>query len=293
MKIGLLAGFFNPLATPRFVKAFGRTCDALGFESLWTPEHVVLFDQQESRYPYDPETGRFPVGGESGLLDPFIVLSFLAAVTERIRIGTGITLVPQRNPVYTAKMVSDLDVLLEGRFLFGVGVGWQKEEYEALGMPFEHRGSVCRDYLEVMKRLWEDPVSEYHGRYYDLLPCRQYPKPVQKPHPPIYMGGESLPALRRAADLCEGWFGFNLLPDEAAEPVRTLEKLLADCGRPRETIEVAVSPYMKSVSFADIERYAEIGVDHVILVPPLGNEAEILGALETYAERFLEPARRL
>jgi probable F420-dependent oxidoreductase len=295
MKIGVLLAMFNPLATPAYVTAVGRACDEAGFDSLWAPEHVVLFGEgeQESEYPYDTETGRFPIGGESGLIDPFILLPFIAAVTERIPIGTGITLVPQRNPVYTAKMVSDLDVLTGGRFLFGVGVGWQKEEFEVLNMPFEGRGAVCREYLEVMKRLWQDPVSQYEGEHYKMRACRQYPKPVQKPHPPIYFGGESNPALRRVADLGQGWFGFNLLPDETAERVSKLSSLLVERNRDRSEVDFAVSPYMKPVTFDDIERYAEIGIDHVILVAGGETTDDTLRTVDELARTMLEPAQRL
>lgn len=295
MKIGLLLAMSNPVATPAHVEAVGRACDAAGFDSVWAPEHVVLFDEgeQESRYPYDTTTGRFPLSAEAGLIDPFVLLPFIAAVTKRIAIGTGITLVPQRNPVYTAKMVSDLDVLSGGRFLFGVGVGWQKEEFEVLNMPFEGRGAVCREYLEVMRRLWQDPVSQYEGKHYGMRACRQYPKPVQKPHPPIYFGGESNPALRRVADLGQGWFGFNLLPDEAAERVRKLSSLLAERGRERDEVDFAISPYMKPITFDDIERYAEIGIDHVILVAAGATTNDTLRWIDQLASRILEPAKRL
>ena len=141
-------------------------------------EHVVLFDEYDSAYPYDP-SGRFPAGGDAGMVEPFTALTYLAAVTERIRLGTGICLVPQRNPVYTAKAVTDLDALSGGRVDFGVGVGWLREEFEALGMPFDRRGQRADEYLAAMRSLWCDEVSEYHGELYDLRPCRMYPKPVQ------------------------------------------------------------------------------------------------------------------
>jgi len=293
MKIGILPAMYSPVATPAHLKAVARACDQAGFETLWQPEHVVLFDEQESVYPYDDETGRFPIGGEAGLLDPFIALSFIAAVTDRIRVGPGITLVPQRNPVYTAKMVSDLDVLLGGRLIFGVGVGWQKEEFEVLQMSFEGRGEICREYLEVMKRLWEDPISEHHGKHYDMRACRQYPKPIQKPHPPIYFGGESKPALRRTADLGQGWFGFNLLPADVGDKVKMLEDMLAERGRARSEVEFAVSPYRKPITFDDIERYHEHGIDQVIVVADGSSTDATLRAVEEQARTILEPARKL
>ena len=152
------------------------------------------------------------------MVEPFATMAFLAAVTTNVRLGTGVLLVPQRNPVYTAKSVTTVDWLSNGRVDLGIGVGWLAEEFAALGVPFEHRGERCDEYLAVMRSLWTDEVSTFHGSFYDLPPARQFPKPVQQPHPPIHVGGESNAALRRAARLTEGWYGYNLDPAGAAEP---------------------------------------------------------------------------
>jgi alkanesulfonate monooxygenase SsuD/methylene tetrahydromethanopterin reductase-like flavin-dependent oxidoreductase (luciferase family) len=138
MKVGVFAPFAAVNADPEFLRAVGQSVEERGFESVWVAEHVVLFDDYDSRYPYSPD-GRFPGGGDSGLLEPFTALTFLAGVTGSVRLGTGICLVPQRNPVYTAKQVADLDVLSGGRVDFGVGIGWLREEFEVLQMPFEQR----------------------------------------------------------------------------------------------------------------------------------------------------------
>ena len=193
MKIGLFAPLGNGNATAGVLRTLGREAEARGFESIWVAEHVVLFDEYESQYPYSPD-GKFPGGADTGLLEPLTALTYLAAVTDRIRLGTGICLVPQRNPVYTAKQVVDLDALSGGRVDFGVGVGWLAEEFEAVAAPFERRGARCDEYLQVMKTLWTDELSEHHGELYDLPACKMYPKPVQQPHPPIHVGGESAAA---------------------------------------------------------------------------------------------------
>ena len=204
-----------------YLRALGTAVEERGFDSIWVAEHVVLFDEYASRYPYAND-GRIPVRPESGILDPFAALSYLAAVTTRVRLGTGICLVPQRNPVYTAKEVATVDWLSGGRFDLGIGVGWLAEEFAALGVPFDRRGSRCRAYIDVMKTLWADPISEYSGEFYELAPTRQYPKPVQQPHPPIHFGGESDAALRRVADLGQGWYGFGLEPGEVKERISRL-----------------------------------------------------------------------
>jgi probable F420-dependent oxidoreductase len=265
MKVGLFAPLGNPFSTPEYIRTLGREAEDRGFHSIWAAEHVVLFDDYASQYPYAAD-GKIPAGGESGILEPFTALSFLAAVTERIRLGTGICLVPQRNPVYTAKEVAGVDWLSNGRVDFGIGVGWLKEEFDACAAPFERRGARTREYIEVMKRLWQDPVSEHHGEFYDMPALRQYPKPVQQPHPPIHVGGESDPALKRVADFGQGWYGFNLLPDEVPEHLARLDKFLADRGRTRDEIEVSICPYLKGGGPEQARQYADVGVDQVIFL---------------------------
>jgi probable F420-dependent oxidoreductase len=243
MKIGVFAPLAAANADPEFLRAVGQAVEERGFESVWAAEHVVLFDDYASRYPYAPD-GRFPGGGDSGLLEPFTALTFLAGVTGHVRLGTGICLVPQRNPVYTAKQVADLDVLSGGRVDFGVGIGWLREEFEVLQMPFEQRAERCREHVDVMKALWCDEVSEYRGDHYRLRPCRMYPKPVQQPHPPVHVGGESDAALRRVAEFGQGWYSFNRTPEELGDPLRRLDQLLAEKDRSRADVEITVCPYL-------------------------------------------------
>ena len=292
MRIGVFAPFSNPFTTRETLTTLGQACEERGFHSIWAAEHVVLFDAYRSRYPYAAD-GRLPAGGENGILDPFACLSFLASVTTRIRLGTGICLVPQRNPVYTAKEAATVDYLSEGRLDFGVGVGWLREEFDALGVPWARRGARCREYLEVIRRLWCDPVSEFDGEFYTLPPCRQYPKPVQSPHPPIHFGGESNAALRRVADLGQGWYGFGLEPEAAAERIGALTRLLEERGRRREDVFVSVSPYMRPVDLDTIKRYADAGVDQVILLVFAPTSDAIRSTLDALASSIVEPARSL
>ena len=285
MKIGLFAPLGNPFSTPEYIDTLGRAAEERGFHSIWVAEHVVLFDQYESEYPYSAD-GKIPAGGESGIFEPFTSLAFLAACTSTIRLGTGICLVPQRNPVYTAKEVAAVDWLSNGRLDFGVGVGWLEEEFDAVNVPFERRNERCREYLEVMKRLWEDPISEHHGEFYDLPACRQYPKPVQRPYPPIHFGGESHAALRRVADLGQGWYGFNREPAEVPEALERLEKLLAERGRSRSEIEVSICPYLKGAQPDDVKRYEDAGVDQLILLAFAFDRDGLLETLDDLAASF-------
>ncbi len=292
MRIGIFAPLVNPQHDADYVMALGLGAEERGFHSLWLGEHVVLFDEYVSRYPY-AEDARIPLGGDSGLLEPFITLGFLAAATKRIRLGTAICLVPQRNPVYTAKEVATLDYLSGGRVDFGVGVGWLKEEFDALQVPFAGRGARTREYLEVMRRLWCDPVAAYSGEFYNLPPCRQNPKPVQAPHPPIHFGGESEAALRRVADLGQGWHGFNRTPEEAATGVARLRELLEERGRSLEEVEITVCPYTRTMDGATLSRYRDAGVDQITLMVASRSVDKLSAYLDRLAEEFVEPAKRL
>ncbi len=292
MKLGLFVPFATPAADAAFVRAAGSAADEAGFDSLWVAEHVVLFDEYASKYPYSAD-GRIPAGGTSGILEPFGALSYLAACTSRIRLGTGICLVPQRNPVYTAKEAANVDWLSAGRLDLGVGVGWLAEEFRAVAVPFERRGERCVSYLEVMKRLWCDDVSEYKDEFYELPACRQYPKPVQKPHPPIHFGGESDAALRRVAQIGQGWYGFNVEPEQLAERLRALDGFLAAQGRKRADVRITVSPYLREMNPKKLEAYRRAGADQVILFAFARNADGARATLAKLAEEYLPAARKL
>jgi probable F420-dependent oxidoreductase len=292
MDIGIFVPTVNPVATPEYLAALGEAAEERGFHSIWAPEHVVLFDDYDSQYPYATD-GRIPAGGEHGMLDPWNALAFIAARTSTIRLGTGICLVPQRNPVYTAKEVATVDWLSNGRVDFGIGVGWLAEEFAALGMPFEQRGERADEFITVMRALWCDPISEHHGTYYDLAPCRQFPKPVQSPHPPIHVGGESNRALRRVADLGDGWYGFNQLPEQIPERLTFLDRLLDERGRSRRDITVSICPYLQAVGDGAVERYHQAGVDQIIAMVFALDIDSLRSTLDDLTKTMVEPARAL
>ena len=244
--MGLFLPSVSPIATPEFLAAYGAAAEDAGFASIWVGEHVVFLDEYSSKYPYSDD-GRLGLPPDTGLLELFTTVSFLASATSRIRLGTAVCLVPQRNPVYTAKSVSTVDWLSGGRFDFGVGIGWLREEFAVLHEPFEQRAARTREYLAVMRTLWRDDVSAYDGDLYQLPPCRMFPKPIQAGGPPVYFGGETDPALRRVAEIGDGWHGFNHLPDSAATSVQRLEGFLTDAGRSLTDIDVTVCPYLHPV----------------------------------------------
>jgi len=289
MHIGIFAPLGNGNANASVLRTVGREAEARGFESIWVAEHVVMFDEYSSLYPYSPD-GRFPGGADTGLLEPLTALAYLAAVTDTIRLGTGVCLLPQRNPVYTAKQVVDIDALSGGRVDFGVGVGWLAEEFAVVGAPFERRGDRCDAYLEVMRRLWVDEVAEHHGDFYDLPACSLYPKPVQQPHPPIHVGGESAAAMRRVARFGQGWYSFNRTPAQLEEPLARLDAVLAEHGRSRSDIELTVCPYLNKTTPDDVAAYRELGVDRLVLLCLAFDEAMARSSLETLATDVLAHA---
>src|SRR2546422_4959898 len=294
MKLGLFLPLAGDPTRLRDVAATAATvAERTGFHSLWFAEHVALFDTPASRYPYSAD-GSFPLTGEVGIVEPFVAIAFAAALTTRIRLGTGICLVPQRPPLYTAKQVADCDVLSGGRLDFGVGIGWLREEFEALGMPFVDRAARCREYLAAMRALWTEPVSHYEGKLLRVPPLRMFPKPIQKPHPPIVFGGEGDAALRRVADLGQGWYGFNLMPDEAGARIAALDELLGRRGRKPAEIEVSVAPYLKPArDAAALRGYAEAGADQVVYMVGLRDAETIRAEIEGLAAELVPAAARL
>jgi probable F420-dependent oxidoreductase len=250
-----------------------------------------MYDEYESQYPYS-DTGRFPGGADTGLLEPLTALTYLAAVTDRIRLGTGICLVPQRNPVYTAKQVVDLDNLSGGRVDFGIGVGWLKEEFDVVAAPFAQRGARTDEYLQVMRSLWTDDPSSFEGEHYSLRECRMYPKPVQQPHPPIHVGGETNAALRRVARHGQGWYSFNRKPEDLDEPLERLEALLAAEGRSRDDIELSVCPYLQPLGDGAVEHYREKGVDRLVMLCLAFDVDLLMNQLDMLTTTVLEPSRQ-
>jgi probable F420-dependent oxidoreductase len=264
MKIGVFATFMSPLATPQMVRDFGRQAEDIGLESIWMGEHVVLFDRNTYGYPSSKD-GRIPVPEGGGMLDITATFGLLAGVTSRVRLGTGVALVPQRNPIYTAKEMATLDWLSDGRIDFGIGVGWNKEEVEACGYRWEDRGARCDEFLEVMRRLWTEPVVDFAGKWVRFETCRLDPKPVQKPHIPIIVGGYADAAFRRAVRFGAGWYGFNRDPAGIRDILARLDAAFAKADRTRGSdfqIIATPPPTMPTDAMLD---YAEVGVDRLLV----------------------------
>jgi probable F420-dependent oxidoreductase len=286
MRFDLWVPTASPMTTPALLDAVAGGAEERSIGTIWVGEHVVLFEQYDSSYPY-AEDGRIPAPPGSGLLEPIVTLTYLAARTLTVRLGTAMLLLPQRNPVYVAKEVSTLDWLSGGRVDLGVGVGWLKEEFDALNVPWERRGRRTDEYFEVLRTLWCDDTSSFHGETFDLPACEMFPKPVQQPHPPIHVGGETPAALRRAARYAQGWHTFNRSPDELAEGLRRLDPYLAEAGRSRSDLTITVCPYFKALTPELVEQYAEAGADAVAALFFAFSAGEVEQAFDD-----LEPCRQ-
>jgi probable F420-dependent oxidoreductase len=294
MKLGVFSLATGMAKGTALTKALARNAERLGFSTIWVPEHVVLLDKYASKYPYS-EDGILPAPTNAPIPDPFLSLAVMAAATERIRLATGICLVPEHNPLVLAKVVATLDCLSEGRVVLGVGIGWLEEEFVAIGIPWERRAQRTREYIEAMRKLWGDEVSAYHGEFVNFDGVRSYPKPISGGKLPIIFGGESGPALKRVAEYGNGWFGFNLTPPEAAEKIKKLEQLLKAAGRKLSDVELIVSPSGKPITPDDLKHYRELGVSEVVLTN-IGlprTPADASKMLEDAARKWLAPASKL
>ncbi len=294
MQTGFFGIGIGATADPELLGLAARTAEECGFHSIWQGEHIVLLDEYRSKYPYSQD-GRLPLATtEIDMLDPFLGLAYAAAETTRIRLGTGVCLVPERNPVVTAKEVATLDKLSAGRFDFGVGIGWLEEEFTALGVPWPRRAARTREYLEVMKKLWTQGEPEHQGEFCHFPKVRSYPKPVQQPHPPIVFGGESEAALRRVGELGEGWFGMSVTPDAAKGHVASMRSYAQAAGRDADALHYSVSVGIGAPLDLDVvKRFADLGVHQVIVGVFASDADELRGTLERLGEEIVGPAAAL
>jgi probable F420-dependent oxidoreductase len=293
MKVGYFAIGIAQGTNPEWVRAIATNAERLGFETIWAPEHVVLLDQYASKYPYS--AGEFPMPTATPFGDPFTTLAYAAACTSKIKLATGICLVPEHNPLVLAKTVATADRLSGGRFILGAGIGWLEEEFQAIGVSWERRAQRTREYIEAMRKLWSEDLSSYSGEFVKFSKTRSFPKPANGKSVPVWFGGESGPALRRVAEYGDGWIGFNLSADQAAAKIKRIEELLKANGRKRSDVYLAVSPYTNPIKPDDLKRYRDAGAEEVALVvlDVPATEREMVNRLEQMARDYVEAANRL
>jgi len=280
MKFGLHSVNLHTCGYPDAAARFGRAAEAAGFESLWVADHIVL--------PDPPVPGR-PMAPDMRLIEPIVALTFLAAHTSRVRLGTGVIILPQRQAVVLAKQLASLDVLSNGRLIFGLGVGWCEPEMNASGAPFSERGKVADDYLAAMRALWTQPKPSHRGSYVSFDGVQAMPRPVQTPIP-IVVGGRTAPAYRRSVAQGHGWYGFGLDIAETQKSVAALREAGKKVSRPVELgrLEISITPPGFDVpDKATVDAYAAAGVDRLILRPRPEMDAAALERFATDAGRTL------
>ena len=277
----------GPMSSPEALRSLAQRAEESGFDSVWVSDHIILPRQVDSFYPYAPD-GVATFRPDEPYYEPLAALNFLAGCTQRVRLGTHVLILPYRNPVLTAKILSTLDVLSGGRVILGAGVGWMEEEFQALGLnTYPERGAVTDEYIRLYKELWTQEHPEFQGKYYQLSGAGFQPKPVQKPHPPIWIGGHTGPAIRRAATLGDGWMPIGLRPPAILEPeeyaakAARLRTLTRRAGRPEDAVALCFStnisfddasgPSRRMMSgrpeqvAADLRQYQDLGVRNFIL----------------------------
>jgi probable F420-dependent oxidoreductase len=264
-----------------------RVAESLGYDSIWAADHLVWPVQYAANYPYD-KSGRPGVPSNVPTLDCWAYLSWLAANTRSIKLGTAVYILPLRDPLVTARAAMTVDLLSGGRLLFGVGAGWLAEEFEYAGLDYRSRGRRMDECLEVIKRLWTEDTPSYDGEFIHIGKVNFEPKPLTKPHPPFVIGGESDAALRRAARLGDGWIGVPHNPDEAAGMVKTLLGYRAQGPLAGQPLDITIMT-MDSPSPADIARFEAAGVTRLV-ISPFARTSEAAAGLEKFAKTVMRAA---
>ena len=266
-----------------------QKAEELGYHSLWLGDHIVIPEKIEAAYPYSADgAAGFP--RRAPFPDPFVLLGGLALATSRILLGTSVIVIPYRNPLAVAKAVATVDLLSHGRFQFGVGVGWLKEEFDALGEDFTRRARQTREYLHIMKAVWQAEPASFSGEFLTFSDIHNVPLPVQKPHPPIIFGGESLPALKRVADLGDGWQPGTASLKVLSKSVPQLQALMTERGRDYADLSVsalsAAGPLLRKPEV--IPQLGELGVRELILFMTAADTQKTLAVIEEFAEKMMD-----
>lgn len=264
MKFGLRYCNIGPLSQREPAIELARFAEEAGFESLWTIEHVVIPAGYRSAYPYSDD-GRFGWPEDLDYPDPVMWMATIAGATERIKLGTGIVILPQRNPVVLAKELATMDMMSGGRLLLGVGVGWLEEEFKAIGVPFDERGPRTDEAIAVMRTLWQESEASFDGRFHSLDRALMFPKPTQtvagRPGVPVLVGGHSKAAARRAGRLGDGFFPARATPDDLQPLLDVVHSSALECGRDPDKIEVTAGNVF---DLETAKRFEDMGADRIM-----------------------------
>jgi len=283
MKIGIVPlNVGSPRTAERMIEV-AQHAEAAGIESVWTFEHVMVPIDYDSKYPYD-RSGKMPIQPEGWFIDPLIALSHVAAATKTIRLGTGVNIFPQTNPLLFAKQAASIDVLSGGRLTLGLGIGWLAEEYQAMGTPFARRGARFDDYLAAVKKVWTGDVVEHDGEFISWNGFKSYPTPAQKPHPPILIGGTTKKTLERVVNAADGWYAPSDSQQELQEGVAELKRMAAQVDRPFDSIDVTINWRLGKHPDA-LPAYEDLGVSRAVVMLGATGESDPKKAIDLIASR--------
>ena len=290
MKYGIQLAGGAAVSQRAALKKVAAAAEALGFDSVLIGDHIVIPKKITSPWPYDEYVGGktpYAVYTDMVWFDPFDTMAFLAAVTERVRLGISVVIVPYRHPFDVARRVATIDVLSGGRFVLGVGVGWLEDEFRLLGIPFAKRGVRTREYVAMMQALWTQDAPRFSGDFVELHEdVNVLPRPIQKPHPPIWVGGESTPALRRVAAFGNGWHCGLVLPERIPGLLDRIRGLMNEAGRDFSELEITALAASDRTRAHEIDAYRAAGVD-VLYMLPLSDDAEaVIDEMHGFADRM-------
>jgi len=283
MKLGLMFVNSGQFSAPQLLAHLAQTAERCGFESLWTVEHVVIPKDYKSPYPYS-QSGKIPGGEDVPIPDPLLPLAYAAALTKNIKLATGVMILPQRHPLYVAKEVATLDVLSGGRAILGIGSGWLKEEFDALGLDFHQRGARTDEAIKAIRALWTENVSTFHGKHFNFDSLKSFPKPVQKGGVPIHIGGHSPAAARRAGRRGDGFFPALGEPDKLKELFTLMSSEAKQAGRNPEQIELSCMGRPKLDALKALE---DIGVSRAVIAPPAFDAEGLTRGLEKLGNEII------
>tara|TARA_Y100001947_G_scaffold88169_1_gene74963 strand:+ start:1171 stop:2079 length:909 start_codon:yes stop_codon:yes gene_type:complete len=297
------------MAGPEQLRSVAQRAEDLGYDHVWVSDHIILPKKVDSFYPYAAD-GVATFRPDEPYYEPLAALNFIAGCTQRVRLGTHVLIIPYRNPVLTAKILSTLDVLSGGRVILGAGVGWMEEEFQAMGLDtYKERGAVTDEYLQLYKELWTKESPSFNGKYYQISDSGFEPKPAQKPHPPVWIGGHTGPAIRRAAKYGDGWMPIGLRPPAILDPeelggkIARLRKLTVEAGRPEDAVSLTFST---GVVFddsagssremmhggpeqiaADLRQYQDLGVSNFIITFQGATVPELQENMERFSREVM------
>ena len=305
MKVGIFLPVSGRAAAPEVLADAARQAEALGFASVWAAERMVNPWEMTTRYPYKADEQWF-VPPESPFLETLTVLSFLSGVTDRVALGASVVVLPYRHPLFTARVATSIDTLSKGRLILGVGIGWMVEEFDALGVSFEDRAAMSAEQLRIFDLLWKDERPQFDGRHYRFPPVAVNPRPVQQPRFPVWVGGESEPARRRAGRYGDAWFPYfvRVTPEELSSRYENVRSMAADAGRDPDQVrlcccrpvEVTAEPVPQEDDnlagtpdqlIEALKRYEAIGVEHMAVQFMRGRWPERREQIERFGQEVL------